>query len=151
MVSSQFETILKDLEAYFNYPLKVDERNACSLKLKSGMEVQMEMDRYENFVIAIRLATIPASRYRENVLKEALRMNHIDAASKGIFGYGTRNNRLILFLTINQPQISQNTLLALVPPFIIKGQSWFDPLQRGEVPIVETNSGEGRPNIFGIK
>lgn len=151
MATERLESILNDLTDFFKFELKPDENNACLIQFKSGMELQIEMDRYENFLVGIRLATIPGSRYLENVLREALKSNHKFPASSGVFGYSRRSNRLIYFLMIESKLITKEKILALLPAFIEKGQNWFDILQKGGVPIVETQSSGSKSNIFGIR
>ena len=150
MASSQYALILKSLESFFRCPLAPDANNACLIDLKEkGFQIQIEEDKYGNLIIATRLSEVPASRFRENVFKEALKSNRISPTS-GIFGYSKKSSRMMIFITVNQRAITKEKLEALLPPFMEKAKVWSDALKNGVLPVAEESGKSSKPSLFGM-
>lgn len=150
MVTTQFGAILKDLEPLFNCKLEPDANNVCLIKLKSGIKVQVELDRHGDLLIGVRLGTIPSSRYLENILKEALKANQLQfPLASGVLGYSTKTNQLILFMTVDNRSITSERLTTTLGPFLTKAKLWSEAIQHGEIPLIEAEKQSPR-GIFGL-
>ena len=91
MIGDKWANLLEELGKVIKVPLKPDKLNCCLLKFKTGTQVQMEIDsRGENVVIAANLGELTQGKYRENVLKEALKANGLPPPQTGIFAYGKK-------------------------------------------------------------
>lgn len=149
MVTSAFGSILKDLEFFFQCKLEPDSNQSCLIKLASGLEIQMEMaKRGEHFIIISRLGQLPMSRYRDNLIKEALKFNGLTSPRPGIFAFSQRSNNLSLFLKIDLRFLNPDKAAALLPSFIETAQSWKDAIIKGETPSLPNNS--KKQNLFGM-
>lgn len=145
----EFAAILRDLEPFFQIPLQPDKNNSCLIKYDSGLSLQMELDRRDNLLVAVRLGAIPASRYRDNVFREALKSNFLYPPSEGIFGYSVKSGQLYFSITIDNQSFSLEKATNKLTPFIEKSKKWFEALSRGEMPPSETVSGADR-GLFGL-
>lgn len=145
----EFIGILKDLEAYFNTHLEPDKNNSCLINYASGLSLQMELDKRDNLVIAVRLGAIPASRYRDNVFREALKSNYANPPSDGIFAYSSKSGNLIYHVTIESQSLTADKITTKLTPFIEKATKWFEALSHGDMPPSETPSGADR-GLFGL-
>ena len=95
---NRFEEILQLLGQSLNLPLQVDANNACAIQIKQNLIVQLQPDpSQEKLLIGCQIIQVPPGKFRENVLKEALKANGLPDPRVGIFAYIARNNTLFLF------------------------------------------------------
>ena len=151
MVSTQFGAILKEFETYFNCPLVPDANDSCLITLGIGISLQIELDRYGLVLIGCRLGAVHMGRYRDNLIREALKSNEITLPSTGVIGFSQKSSQLILFMKINPLFFSVHQILAVMPPFIAKAKQWTDAIAKGVVPTIIPTSSSNKPSgIFGL-
>lgn len=152
MVSSQFGAILKEFEAFFHCSLEPDINNSCLIKLATGIILQIELDRYGLILIGCRLGAVQISRYRDNLIREALKSNHATLPSTGILGFSQKSSQLILFIKLDPTFVSTHQILALLPPFLAKAKIWTEAIARGEIPTISTSidSAKTSSGLFGL-
>jgi hypothetical protein len=153
MVSTQFGSILKLLQPFFDCPLEPDTNNSCLIKLELGISIQLELDRHGLLLMGCRIGTLPMSRYRDNLIKQALRSNELSQPSTGVFGFSQKSNQLILFTKLEPRDLTSQQLQNLLPAFIEKAKKWGDALGNGETPSVDeggSQSGKAPSGIFGL-
>ena len=150
MVSSQFGAILKEFETYFKCPLVPDANDSCLIGLEMGISIQIELDRYGIILIGCRLGSVHMGRYRDNLIREALKSNEISLPSTGTFGFSQKSNQLILFMKINPTLLSVHYILEVMPPFIAKAKLWADAIAKGIVPAEVSSSSSKPSGIFGL-
>ncbi len=151
MVSSQFGSILKEFEGFFKCPLEPDANNSCLIKMKLGISLQIEMDRYGFLLIACRIAALPMSRYRDNIIQQALKSNEANNPSSGIFGFSKKSSTLIYFIKLDPAYLTPHQINSLLPPFIAKSKEWTDAIAKGETPAVAGSSKSNAPaGLFGL-
>lgn len=151
MVTSQFGTILKEMEPFFNCPLEPDSNNSCLITMGIGISIQLELDKYGLLLIGCRLGILPMSRYRDNLIQLALKCNHLDNPSQGIFGFSQKSNQLILFTRLDPASYSTSRILTLLPSFLAKAKKWQDAIAKGETPSIEEEKSANKPSgIFGL-
>lgn len=140
MVSSLFEIILKDFESFFQCSLQPDENNSCLIKLASGISIQIELNRQGQLLVGCRLGSIPMSRYRDNLIREALKFNEATFPSTGVFGFSQKSSQLILYMLIPPHQFNSASISKLMPPFIAKARKWKEAIAKGETPTIQQAS-----------
>jgi Tir chaperone protein (CesT) family len=152
MVNSQFGAILKEFEAFLKCPLEPDLNDSCLIKMKKmGISIQLEMDRYGKLLIGCRVGALPMSRFRENMIKQALKSNEATLPSTGIFGFSHKSSQLILFLHLNPDTLTNDQILAVMPPFIAKAKLWADAIAKGEIPSIDLSTSKSSPSgLFGL-
>ena len=150
MVSSQFGAILKELEPFFQCALEPDQNDSCLIKMGIGISVQIELDRYGYLLIGSVIATLPMSRYRDIIMKQALQSNEVSLPSTGVFGFSQKTNHLIFFLRLEH-SLSIQQILVLLPSFIAKAKTWSDAIAKGETPAIESGASSTAPSgLFGL-
>lgn len=151
MVSNQFETILRDLETFFNCQLRPDMRinHTCLVQLNTGIQVQIEEDPHGQLLIAVRVGTLSEGHYKDNILKAALQENNANTPSKGVLGFSRESSKLTLFITVDPQKMLPAKLNEILPPFLERAKKWSDALSRGEIPQIGESSHQ--PNIFGMR
>ncbi len=151
MVSSQFGAILKEFETFFNCKLEPDINDSCLINLEMGMNLQIELDRYGLILIGCRLGAVHMGRYRDNLIREALKSNEATRPSTGILGFSQKSSQLILFIKLNPNFISIHQIPTLLPPFLTKAKLWAEAIGKGEVPTPINSIGSSKPSgIFGL-
>ena len=133
MVSGYFEGILKELEPFFNCPLPIDQNNACLVKMGIGISVQMELNRYSQLLVGVRLGSIEGA-YANQLLVEALKSNARSLPSTGVLGFKKKTRELILFLLLDPAEINKNRVEELLPVFISKAKLWKDAISTSQIP-----------------
>lgn len=136
MTTPQFESILKELEIFFNCPLIPDTNNSCLIRMGIGISVQIEMTPEGKLLIGSRIATLPHGKFRENFIRATLKANDTTPPSTGVFGFSVKTNHLILFLLVDPNSLNPDKIFALLPPFIEKAKQWTEAAANGEIPVV---------------
>jgi len=151
MVTSQFESLLKEFESFFDCPLHPDKNNSCYIKLPEGIHVQIELDKDGQVLIGCRLGIVHMGRYRENLMRQALKSNEATIPSTGVFGFSHKSNHLILFMKIKSLNLNTNLIKDSLPPFIEKGKIWKEAIEKGEIPVVQpAMHKKGSAGLFGL-
>jgi len=127
-----FQTLLWDLGELINQPLHVDKNRACKLLLNETIEVQLEMDTYEERLLIVAfIAEIPLGKFRENVLKEGLKMNSTYHPC-GVFAYLEKKSTLILRKYLHVSNLSSEKLLKHLEVFVEEAEEWHIALNNGQ-------------------
>lgn len=152
MVSTQFGAILKELEPFFKCPLEPDQNNSCLVKMGIGISLQLEIDRTGFLLVGCRLGVLPMSRYRDNLIQQALKSNNFSIPSQGIFGFSQKSNQLIFFMRVDPAICPPSQIVSLLQPFVTKAKKWADAIAAGQTPDVETEAptSKGASGIFGL-
>lgn len=150
-----FEQLLEELSKEMHLPLKSDEHNTCLIRLKDSLDVQIELDRaQENLIIGIFLGELPAGKYRENILKEALKANSEPPPSIGVFAFSEKKHALVLFETRRIEDVNGAKAHEIMLELYAMALPWKEALSRGDVPyITRKSSGDTKKsdNIFSLK
>lgn len=152
MVSSQFGALLKEFESFFDFPLNPDDNNSCLIQLVSGVAIQIEMDRYGMILLGSRLGAVLMGRYRDNLIRQALKSNEATLPSSGVIGFSIKSNQFILFAKLNPLSLNSNQIVNALPPFIAKATLWKESIGKGEIPEITptTTSNESSGGMFGL-
>lgn len=151
MVSSQFGAILREFENFFNCSLQPDENDSCLINMGVGVTLQIELDRYGLILVGCRLGAVLMGRYRDNIMRAALKSNEATLPSSGILGFSHKSNQLILFMKLNPNLLNVHQILALMPAFVSKAKLWSDAIAKGEVPTLSPVGSSKTPSgLFGL-
>lgn len=126
-----FAQLLHDLGVLLDIPLSPDKRGACRLNIEDTLHIQLEPDaNREKLLIYCFITEIPPGKFRENILRDALKAN-VDTAI-GILGFSERNNQLALYTYLNFSFITAKELLEFLHLFIAKAHSWKQAISTGQ-------------------
>jgi Tir chaperone protein (CesT) family len=121
------------IDRFNDLTLQADRHHACAIQIKQGLIVQLESDSaQEKLLIASQIIEVPPGKFRENVLKEALKMNALPDPLIGIFCYIGKINQLVLFQYYPFDILTAQRLAALLGPFIQTAEKWRDAIARGD-------------------
>ena len=154
MVSDKMGLLFEELGKRLNAQIKPDNAGSCRIRFKNGIEVQFEQSSDARYITFIsNMGEIPPGRYRENVLREALKANGLTAPLNGIFAFSKKNDAFYLFDQISLQDISGDKIFEALQPFLQKAEIWVGAISRGEVPSYTGNEASfGRGGgMFGLK
>ena len=141
----KFQELLWDLGEYIKLSLHIDKNNACSLLLDETLEVQMQMDKNEeNLIICAFLGTIPPGRFRENVLKDALKVNG-RYRPFGSLAFYEKKNMLILHQFLLAEKLNGEKLVEHLEVFIGEAEEWRSALVNGATSPIKYRRVEAKP------
>lgn len=149
-----FEQLLDDLSHVMNITLKPDANQSCLIRLKDKINIQLELDKaQENLTFGVMLGELQVGKYRENVLKEALKANYDKSPFMGVLAFSDKKNALVLFQITSIQNLTGEQIYSTMLELFDKALPWQDALSRGEVPYISTGSSKiaQESNIFNLK
>lgn len=155
MVTNALGVILQELGKSSLIPisdLHPDRNNSCLIKLRGGVEVQIEPDKSgENLLIGCDLGDLPGGRYRENLFREALKSNGQSHPRYGTFAYSKRTDHLILYETLNMQDLTGDKVAEFLVKFVEKALVWKNAMKNGDIPTISNIRTSKFGGIFGLK
>ena len=148
----RFDEFLKEVGTLLGVPLHPDKNRACKMSINNVLHIQIEEDATkEKLLIACFLCDIPPGKFRENILREALKSNDFYPRT-GTLSYSERNNKLACFEFLSWHNLTAQKFLDFFAKFIEKADNWRVAVESGQTaPIKEKTQTQTSPNIFGIK
>jgi hypothetical protein len=147
----RFEELLNELGTEYNVTLHPDKKGACKLKVNETMHVQLECDvSQENLLVATFICDVPPGKYRENILKDALKANG-PFPTNGTLAYSDRNNKLVLFSYLRMAQLTGKKLAEFLTVFLDKAGQWRAGVETGHTSHLATQQTKTTGSMFGIK
>ncbi len=144
----RFQELLWDLGELIELPLHIDKNHACNLLLDDKLEIQLQMDTHqENLIIWAYLHEIPPGKFRENVLKDALKVNG-EFHLFGSLAYYEKKNMLILHEFVSAEALSGERLMEKLEKFIEEAEEWRSAIERGGTSPLKYHSADTKPPPF---
>lgn len=149
------DDILHELSPFFDEELLPDPNNACVLVINENLRIQLEIDISGEFLLlGCFIVELPPGRFRENVLKSALKANDVIDQSPGILAFVARANQLVLFEQIHTSEISGEKLYEEITAFYSKADGWKTAIQGGQShpeSAFPQSTSSGGPPMFGMR
>ncbi len=154
-MKTPFEELIRELGATLGIELHIDHHGACCLQLKDKVRVQLEPDNKEDrLILAAFIGELSPGRFREDVLKEALKanaQNTVNGHAGAILGFCARHNQLACHTFLLYQEAMGEKLLNTVTYLSEQAVSWFDALQNGHAAPPSLLSRPVLPSPFGIR
>ncbi|QLH35481.1 MAG: CesT family type III secretion system chaperone [Parachlamydiaceae bacterium] len=142
MPAYSFESLLKELGEKLGLPnLESTRENNITLTLKGKNEVVLQKHNTEPLIIiSFEIAELPASRYRENIFREALKFNGLNQLHAGVFAFSKKTQKFFLFdmLPLNDTSVEQ--VQQVINTLAEKAALWRESINRGEIPTLTSSS-----------
>ena len=127
----QFEALLKDLSPLVGTALHIDKTGGCKLSVNHSLHVNLQCDpKDRRLLMASFIGEIPPGKFRENLLKDALRANEASPFHE-VLGYSERNNQLALFSYTSFEYLSADKLYQQLKQFVAKANEWKVAIETG--------------------
>lgn len=146
----RFQEILNELSLLLDTPLDPDRRGACRLNVHQTLHVQIECQAERNRLILMSfVCEIPPGKFRETVLKDALKSNYPRPKS-GTLAFCEKKNELSLFEFISLEQLSGQKLQERLNAFIDKVTLWQQAVANANTATLVPQAKILSPGIFGL-
>jgi len=149
----KFRQILYDFGDLVAEELYIDDQGVCRLFLNEKFPLQLELDQSEEMLIMISsIAEVPPGKFREQVMKEAMKENELMRGKDGVLGYVLQRNMLTFHYQYPLEQVTGTFLADLLETLIPKIEAWYDALARGSAgPNPQTPIPKDKPPQFTPK
>jgi hypothetical protein len=128
-----FQDILDGLSPLLGMDLQADANQACLLVLNEQIRIQLELDpKGECIILASMIIDLPPGRFRENVLKSALKTNSVLQQNRTILCFVAKANKLVLFEEIPLIELTAEKLYAHILDFFHKAENWKSAIEGGK-------------------
>lgn len=127
------DTLLHQIGGIINIPLHAQEGRKCLLEVDRTMRIHLEEDFVkQKILILCLLCDIGAGKFRENILREALKANSYLSRSFD-FGYLEKTNELA-FHTYVDTRIAAESMALYLEKCIVVGKNWISAIQNSQLP-----------------
>jgi hypothetical protein len=147
----RFAILLADLGTLIDVPLHPDHRRACTLLVNNQLHVQIkEEENKDRLLVATFVSEVPPGKFRENILKEALKENNL-YPRLGTFSYSDRNNQLSFASYVSLAGLRGDNFADFLEKFFEKSFSWKVGIETGQLPQRGQTIQKTGPSIFDIQ
>ncbi len=157
MVKTAFETILEELgrtALIAISSLRPNDKNTCVIPLPDGIEIQVEMDKYEkNLIVGCILGKIEAGHYRNKIFHAALIANGLPYPRYGILAYSKKAESLVLYESLDMRELNGQKVADYLGYFLEKARTWKQAIEGGNIPHISALHTSQGPigGVFGLK
>lgn len=135
-----FGELLDELGNELGIPLHLDKKSACTLNINDQFHVQLECDPHqENILVAAFICDLPPGKFRENILRDALKSNE-PFPRNGTLAYSDRNNKLALFAHLRLASLNGRRLSEFLNTFLEKANGWRTGVETGQTSSLATRA-----------
>ena len=131
----KLQDLLPYLEEALDVDLHVDENGACKILLNDKIAIQLELDQNEShLILGSYLTELPPGRFKEMVLKAALKANYGKDKGFGNLAFIPKTSTLFLYDAIPLAFFSEEKLFDYFHQFLTKALNWKESLESGMIP-----------------
>ena len=151
-MTDRFEDLIQQLGHFLEMDLHVDHNRACLLQIHDTIRIQLQLDAaQEKLLMASFAIEVPPGKFRENVLREALKTNSLPDPRPAILSYLPQNNSLVLHQMFPLDILNGERLAGYFGAFLEQVESYVKAITNGQAaPILVAPTDSGR-KPFGLK
>ncbi|MCB1112019.1 MAG: CesT family type III secretion system chaperone [Chlamydiales bacterium] len=154
MLSGEYEAILEELGRELGIAnLRPDQHNTCLLRLPGDINVYIEMEKGNDYlIIGSDFGEIPPGRYREDLFAAALKSNALPYPKVGIFAFSEKTSSLAMYDRLWCKGLNGVNVADFLAPFAEKVKIWKEAIATNEVPAVsQITTSDRQAGIFGLR
>jgi hypothetical protein len=131
-MTDRFDALLGALGQLFGMALHKDRAGGCALQIKKGFIVQLSTNEtMDKILIGSKVVEVAPGKFRENVLKDALKYNAGKDPRVGMFAFLEKTNQLVLFQYYPLDIMNGERLASLLGPFIDLAEKYREAILAG--------------------
>ena len=151
-MTSDFEELLTELGQFFHLDLHLDIHYACTIQVHPSLTVQLQLDSTEEHLFLFSpLIETPPGKFRENILREALKTNDQPEPNRGVLCYIASTNHLALYHSFPMHILDGERLAGILGAFLEMAESWQEAIKNGQSTPQPIEQSGTPPNPFGLK
>ena len=130
---NRFEELIEELARILNIPLRAEKGMLCKINIDGNFSVHLQYDQNEDLVMmGAMIIEIPPGRFRENVLKEALKVN--DTFPRfGTMCFSEKGNKLAIYDHVSFEGLSPDIFNKKLDSFIEYCYEWYNAVLSGNI------------------
>jgi hypothetical protein len=149
-MQTTYEDLIHQLGIEMNVDLEPDLKNSVSLVLDGKITIQIEPDKYENrLIVGVFIITLPPGKFRENILKEALKQNTLPSQT-GVFAYNDILNQLLFFCYVPLEKLDGKKLFEFLVEVIAFIEPWQKAIESGKPGPIEPSLPKDKKRPFDL-
>lgn len=127
-----FHDLIHELGEFIGEDLTVDLNQSCCIEVNQILKIQLELDPPgEKILLMSKIVELPPGKFRENILRDALKANFLAEEKVGILSYLERQNTLVLCQDLYMHSITRDILHAHLMKFIERALKWLAAIEAG--------------------
>lgn len=127
---NRFTKLMEEMSYILDTPITPEKGGKCRFRVNDLFPIQIEMDKSgEKFFLIAMITELPPGKFREKVLKEAMKENIY--GSIGVLSYMDRNNHLMLHKKFFSEDTDAEMFTDELEAFLRKSIDWYQAIQRG--------------------
>lgn len=148
-----FEDLIREMGNIMGIDLQPDSHFSCLLAFPADqLSVQIDLDSSgDQILVGTQLGNVPPGPYREQIFRQAMRVNGGSLTPRGILAFSEKNNTLVLFQFLSLASLTGEKLHVFVQIFREHALIWKEALGRGDVPRIEEDVQASGGSMFGLK
>ena len=148
----RFAELIEELGTFLGLSLFVDRHGACALQVHGKTKIQMQLDlSHQNLFMASIAIEIPPGKFRENVLRDGLKMNCLPDPRPASIGYLPANNHLTLHQSLPLEILDGKRLAGFFGAFTAEVEIWIEAIRNGKTAPINLAPDLPSSKPFGIK
>ncbi|PIS01199.1 MAG: hypothetical protein COT84_03505 [Chlamydiae bacterium CG10_big_fil_rev_8_21_14_0_10_35_9] len=146
-----FQELIQFISLQFHIDLRSDSHESCSIKIDDKIIIQLEMDTAnERLIIMTYITEIAPGRFRENILVEALKANHLPTRI-GTLGFLPETGELTFHHFFSSQTTKYDLISQYLTEMIYVCMQWKDAIDTGKAGPEGRQSSNKNTNPFGLK
>jgi hypothetical protein len=150
-----FDELIEGLAEALNAPIHPDINSVVTMLVEGKVKVQLEPDKKGDFfLIGAYIGELPPGKFREHILKDALKINFNAGKNLGILSYMGKHNSLMLHRKIHLESLTVDELIKHIKHITVRAKKWQDAMDIGhtspddEIPKITDTPGNNK--MFGM-
>jgi hypothetical protein len=128
-----FQDIVSGLSQILGIDLVIDSNKAVKLLLDNKVQMQLEFHSFnDSYCIICPIEQLFQGGRREEILKAALKSNHMFRAYGGHFGFVEKKGFLLLFAYVHQSIANPESVFQQMVELSKQARSWIEALESGQ-------------------
>jgi hypothetical protein len=149
-----YHELIAKLSERLHMEIYPDLNNVVTLKLEKRVKIQLESDSLDEvFLLGAYITFLPPGKFREHILKGALKANFSINKKPEILSYMTRENTLTLHRKFLLSSLTIDDLIKHIKAIVERAKKWMDAIESGRAfPDDEIEQGTDKSSkaMFGL-
>lgn len=151
---AQFDNLIEELADKLHADLYPSVDNVVSMRIEGSIKAQIEIDRKDDsMIICLFVAELPPGKFREHILKDALKANARILENRGVLAFVGKQNSLILFQRVETESTSSDDIIQILKHLTGRAKKWIDAIDSGHASPQEElpeQKSTKKGNMFGL-
>jgi hypothetical protein len=129
----KYKSLIQQLSDRLKKQIYPNLHNVVVLFIENSVKVHIELDPTEEYlIIGAFIGDLPPGKFREHILKDALKSNFSLQKNKGILSYIGKENTLTVHTKLLLEKTTIDSLMQCLKDLTKRAQSWQEAFEEGK-------------------